>query len=163
MHVFLCTYTSTGMHHTTDHTFFTEQSGFHQLVLLVYKCYHVCLSKPSEGILIRSIPLILYFQNPAGNIYAPSITKWLICTYSNTILLLLIMSAFNSTDEHVYLIIFLNYELSGGRWRNLEDELHRKNTLNEYSDYTHYEARRCTCKENSTSCSLLITIFLLVH
>lgn len=165
MYVFPCIYTAVCMHYTIDYSFFIEQSEFCQLVLLVHKC---TVYAPQNH--QRQFWFALYYWYFISRnllaIHMPHLPLVVCLHLEYPLLLLLIMSAFNSTDEHVGLIRFLNYELSGGRWRNLENEIHRKISLNEYSDCTdctHYEVKRCTCKENSTSCSLLITIFLLVN
>lgn len=158
MHSYVCMYVL----HYWLHSFFTKQSELCQLVLLAT---HNTMYSPQNH--QREFWSALYHRYYISKellaIGMPHLPLVFTCTYSNTLLLLLIMSAFNSTDEHVGLITFLNYELSGGRWRNLENEIHRKIILNEYSDCTHYEAKRCRCKENSTSCSLLLMIFLLVN
>lgn len=118
---FLCIYTPISMHFTVAYTLsITKDSQFHLKLLDTKATMHFSWNQ------LREFRFSLYhwyykhFQKPTGNMHAPS-ALWSICTHTNTLLLMLIMSTFNSVDD---LIMFLNYERSGGRQRNLENKLH---------------------------------------
>lgn len=147
------------MHYTIDYPAFTEHSEFCQLVLFVYDCCYVCLSKSSERTSICSVALILQLQTSASNTYVPATTSGQSAHPPPVINYEKLSIQWWTCECHYvsYVWTFWRQVKKSGKWDS------QKITLNEYSDCTHYEARRCTCKENSTSWFLLVIILLLVN
>lgn len=91
---------------------------FHQLVLLLFKCCYACPSKPLKWIeslcTIDAVSPKSWWPVAVDlHLRATPFSCYKSC-------------AFSSTDEHMGLITFLHYELTGGRWRNRENEIPRK-------------------------------------